>query len=296
MSVLIDVIAPASAAPVFKLNKALDWLELNEFEANLPSDLLKPKLFFASSLENQVKHIKSAIYSSSEFLWCLRGGYGSARLIPYLEKLKKPKTKKVLVGFSDITALHLFFIQKWGWKTIHGRVLSQMDPQNPKKDYAQYKSLFERSLKHVQYNQLKCLNVAAKSKNLIKGKIIGGNLRILETSIGTKWQLNADNKILFLEDVGERGYSIHRMLLHLEQAGVINKKIKAVLLGSFSEGEEKDGSDRTQEALISYFKNSGIPVYKNTPCGHGEENFILPLNSPAEITVNKSKVSLKIKL
>ena len=87
----IDIIAPASAAPIEKLNRGLEWLHKHDFNVHLPKDLLKPRLFFAAPLENQVKHMKDALASSSQVLWCLRGGYGSARLIPYLQKMKKPK-------------------------------------------------------------------------------------------------------------------------------------------------------------------------------------------------------------
>ncbi len=291
----ISIIAPASAAPLKNLNQGLDWLNQNDLDFDLPKNLLKPKLFFASSVENQVDHIKQALLSESYYLWCLRGGYGSARLIPFLEKMKKPKQKKILMGFSDITALHLFLNQKWKWPTLHCRVLAQMDPQNSHADDQQYKKLFSGKLKSVEYKGLLPFNSAAKKKGVINATMTGGNLRILETSIGTSWQLKADNKILFLEDVGERGYSIHRMLTHLQQAKILNNKVKAVILGSFTEGHEKDGTDRTQEALKAFANESSIPFYHGLPCGHGEENFILPFGTKAVLSI-ASRATLKVEL
>lgn len=291
----IAIIAPASAAPLNKLNKGLDWLDQQNLLFHLPQDLLKPKLFFASSLENQLEHIQHALASDADYLWCLRGGYGSARLLPFLDKMKKPKKKKILLGFSDITALHLFFNQKWKWNSIHSRVLSQMDAQAPHADNNQYEKFFKNKLESVHYKGLLPLNASAKKKSLITGSVTGGNLRILETSLGTSWQLKADHKILFLEDVGERGYALHRMLTHLKQANVLNKKVKAVILGSFTEGLEKDGSDRTQEALKAFALESPIPFYSGMPCGHGAENYLLPFGTKAVLTTG-AKAHLKVEV
>lgn len=291
----ISIIAPASAAPLKSLNQGLDWLNQNDIDFDLPKNLLKPKLFFASSVETQVEHIQHALKSEAEYLWCLRGGYGSARLIPFLEKMKKPKNKKTLMGFSDITALHLFFNQVWKWPTLHSRVLSQMDPQNPHEDDVQYEKLFSGTLASVEYKGLVPFNAAAKKKQVITSTLTGGNLRILETSIGTSWQLKADNKILFIEDVGERGYSIHRMLTHLEQAQVLNKKVQAVILGTFTEGLEKDGTDRTQEALKAFAHESSIPFFTGLPCGHGPINYLLPFGTKAQLSIG-TKAKLRVEL
>ena len=282
----INIIAPASAAPLERLNIGLDWLEKQEFAPHIPKDLLKPKLFFASPLKTQVEHIKKAFKSPTQTLWCLRGGYGSARLIPYLMKMKKPKTPKLLVGFSDITALHLFVTQRWGWPTLHGRVLTQMNSKRHK-DLAIYARLLRGEIKSLSYPRLKPMNEAARRSKTLHGKVTGGNLRLLECSIGTAWELEARGKILFLEDIGERGYSIHRMLVHLTQSGLL-EGVKAIVLGDFSEGEEPDGKDRTWEALQSFANEITIPVLKGMPCGHGEKNQPLPFNTKASLRLGKN--------
>lgn len=280
----IAVIAPASAAPLERLNRGLDWYVKHRFNLSLPKDLLRPKLFFASPLDNQVRHIIQALHSDSPIIWCLRGGYGSARLIPYLEELKKPTQKKLLIGFSDITALHLYLGQKWGWPTLHGRVLTQMGDAHA--DRVLYKKLLAGELKEVRFKGLVPMNAAAKKVKSIKGTVTGGNLRLLECSIGTAWELEARGKILFLEDVGERGYSIHRMLVHLTQAGLL-EGVKAVVLGDFTEGEEKDGTDRTREALEAFAAEAQFPVLRGMPCGHAAKNHPLPLHTPATLRLGR---------
>jgi muramoyltetrapeptide carboxypeptidase len=283
----INVIAPASAAPLDRLNNGLNWMSEHNYEVHLPKDLLKPKLFFASPLKNQLRHIEEALLSEAQTLWCLRGGYGSARLIPYLEKMKKPRQKKMLVGFSDITALHLYFTQRWNWPTIHGRVFTQMDLKSKRPDLKLYHDLLRGKLKSVSFSKLIPMNDAARKARTLKGKVTGGNLRILECSIGTSWELEASGKILFLEDVGERGYSVHRMLVHLAQAGLL-VGVKAIVLGDFTEGLEKDGTDRTDEALQAFANEVNIPVLKGMPCGHGDKNHPLPFNTPATLILGKT--------
>jgi muramoyltetrapeptide carboxypeptidase len=286
----INIIAPASAAPVDRLNNGLEWIHQQGYQAHLPKDLLKPRLFFASPLENQVRHVKEAFKSDALVLWCLRGGYGSARLIPYLEKLKKPVQKKLLIGFSDITALHLYLGQKWGWPTIHGRVLTQMDPKAKRRpDLKMYRQLLDGKIKSLTYSGLVPMNDAAKKSRTVSGPVTGGNLRLLECSIGTGWELEARGKILFLEDVGERGYSVHRMLVHLTQAGLL-EGVRAIVLGDFTEGLETDGKDRTREALQAFADESSIPVLRGMPCGHGEKNHPLPFHTKATLKLGKRGV------
>ncbi len=278
----IHVVAPASAAPIQRLNTGLDWLEKMGHQVELPKDLMKPRLFFAAPLKTQVDLFKQSFKSKAKVLWCLCGGYGSARLIPYLEKMKPLKQNKMFIGYSDITALHLYFTQVWKWKTIHGRVLTSLDGEANYPDLKLYQELLEGSLKEITYPKLTAMNEAAKKKQTLKGVVTGGNLRLLECSIGTAWELEAQGKILFLEDIGERGYAIHRMLLHIAQAGLL-EGVKAIVLGDFTEGLEPDGSDRKMEALKAFAEEIEIPVFSGMPCGHGEKNWPLPFNTPATL-------------
>ena len=125
---IVDIIAPASNSPFHKLEEGISWVESAGLIPRVPGDIIKTDVFFAAPLEIQLEHLKRALYSDSKAIWCLRGGYGSMRLVPHLLKLRPPRKPKLLIGFSDITSLHLFFNQHWKWPTIHGRTISQMHP------------------------------------------------------------------------------------------------------------------------------------------------------------------------
>ena len=212
------------------------------------------------------------------------------RLIPHLLKLKAPPRPKLFIGFSDITALHLFFSQHWNWPVIHGRTISQMHP-----DYADTPDrkfltdvIFGRKTEMV-FKKLLPLNSAAKTTADIKGKITGGNLRIVQSSIGTSWELKAKGKILFIEDVGERGYSVDRMLEQMIQAKIIDKGLKAIIFGDFTEGLEKDGRDLTSAALERFAQRVPYPVLKGLPAGHGHViNYPIPFNTTSILKTGRS--------
>ncbi len=292
---VVDIVAPASHSPDMKLESGCQWLESIGLVPHIPKNLIKPDAFFASSLENQFEQLKAALYSDSKAIWCLRGGYGSMRLVPLLKKLRPPKKPKLLIGFSDITSLHLYFNQAWGWPTIHGRTISQLSPELSKTaDRVLLRKMIFGDVEQHIFKNLKPLNEAARSSKLVKGKIIGGNLRILQSSLGTDWQLAPKGKILFMEDVAERGYSIDRMLEQLFQAGIINKGLKALVFGDFTEGKERDGKDLSEVAMSRFAQRVSYPVLKGLKCGHGAEfNYPLPFLTATTIELGKS-ATLKV--
>lgn len=282
---IVDVIAPASQSPGEKLIAGCDWLRSIGLVPRVPEDLITPEDFFASSLQAQLRHILQALQSDSKAIWCLRGGYGSMRLIPYLKKIKPPREPKLFLGFSDITALHLFFTQQWQWPTMHSRVLSQMSVDLQTPDRIELGDLLlGKGPKTKTFTHLEPLNEAAAQVQTIRAKLTGGNLRILQTSIGTNWELKAKGRILFIEDIGERGYSVDRMLEQMIQSKLLDKGLRAVVIGDFTEGEEKNGKDLSMVAFKRFAHKVRYPVFKGLPCGHGSVNYALPFNTPCELT------------
>jgi muramoyltetrapeptide carboxypeptidase len=287
---VVDVIAPASHSPADKLEAGITWVEQTGLVPRVPADIIKTDVFFAAPLELQLSHLRAALASDSRAIWCLRGGYGSMRLIPHLLKQVPPKKPKLFIGFSDITALHLFFTQNWNWPVIHGRTISQMHPDFSRTPDRKLLAeiIFGRKQEHT-FRGLVPLNAAARICCEIHGTITGGNLRILQSSLGTSWQLRARGKILFIEDVAERGYSVDRMLEQLIQARIIDKGLKALVFGDFTEGREKDGSELISVALERFAQRVHYPVLRGLPAGHERDtNFPVPFNTPCVLTLGRS--------
>lgn len=217
-----------------------------------------------------------------EVIWALRGGYGSSRLLSGLSRLALPRsTKKILIGYSDITFLHLFF-QKKGWKTVHASLFGELDSQSKDEDnFRRLAALLAGRVKELRYAEIHPYNQAALALTRpVRAVLTGGNLTCIAAAEGTPWPLQASGKILFLEDVKEPGYKIDRMLTQLRLAGSL-KGVKAVVLGAFTTGDEF-----TEHALKRFASDCGIPVFKTEQFGHGPQNFPLIFNALATLQQN----------
>lgn len=287
----IMLIAPGSGVDPEKIASLKDIPGLN---LQMPEKLVSEAIpYHSDSDEARFLALKSALEDDNPntLMWAVRGGYGTQRLIEQLQKLPKPKKQKVVIGYSDITALHLFLSQQWGWKTIHGAMLSDLlnekyDPQNFQKLSEAVELLVEsprstNSHVHLEINHLMPLNESAKKMSTVQGRLTGGNLTLIQNSIGTIWEIETNDKILFLEDDGEKGYKIDRMLEHLKQDGKL-KTARAIIFGDFTGADEY-----VQFAIQRFADENAIPVFKTDEFGHGIKNYPLIYNSESMIENSK---------
>jgi muramoyltetrapeptide carboxypeptidase len=296
---IVDIIAPSFTVPADNLSqyyqKAKQTLDQIGVVARIPDDLivLGRDPFAANSLEYRKNHLIEVLNNTdSKAIWAIRGGYGAAQIIPFLENIAEPKLTKLLLGFSDITALHLFIEKKWQWPSMHSAVINQL--VNNSNLLQELKPILFGEKLDITYDQLLPLNLAAQENKVIEAEITGGNLSIVQTSLATSWQINAKDKIVFLEDVGEIGYRIHRMLNQLTQAGIF-KEAKAIIFGEITPGLEKDGGDKCPLAVEDFIKNinNTIPILSLPIIGHNTQcNSPLPLNTKCKLTLgNKPLLS-----
>lgn len=262
----VRIIAPASscADSELKLNQAIKLLSSHGFDV-----IHSPKLFsdhplpyYANTKAERLDDLHDAILSDADIIWAFRGGYGSGEIVEDCINLAlEPIKKKILIGFSDITAIHLLFNQIFHIPSLHASVLTSLLT-----DQAHHIEDIKRILsgeKHIL--EIKPLNAIAKNTR-IEGEIIGGNLCVLQTMIGTKLHPNTDNKILLLEDVGEAGYKIARMLNHLKNADILSG-LKACILGDFT-GTEHNINYALEQFIETHPE---LPIYR-LASGHGEIN------------------------
>ncbi len=269
---IVDIIAPAGFSGPERLVKAVSELSKWGLMTRTNIDFSSFHPYHSDEDEVRFNDLKNALYSDSKIIWCLRGGYGSARLLEKLSKLKKPKTAKILIGYSDITALHLFLNQKWGWSSIHGPMITSFsDAQFEKKCLAEIKNLLFSSKDQKEFKFLPLNPFAELTKTKITGELIGGNLAMVQSLIGTSFELKAKDKIIFLEDINEKGYQVDRMLNHLCMSGAL-ANAKAIVLGDFSGGDESSGENYVPFALTRFSLMQKIPVYRSSEFGHGKIN------------------------
>ncbi|MBI5556047.1 MAG: LD-carboxypeptidase [Deltaproteobacteria bacterium] len=202
----------------------------------------------------------------------VRGGYGCLRILSAIDYDLISSCPKILIGFSDITALHSAIWQKTGLVTFHGPMVTTL----AKIDRDSLLSFFETLTSGC------CRPLTARSLEILKGgngrgKLVGGNLTTAVHLLATPHEVSWRDKIVFLEDTGEAPYRIDRMLSHLKMAGRF-AGVRGLILGTFTNcGDEEIIWSRVMELLAE----EDFPIWANFPIGHGERNMIVPLGSEA---------------
>ena len=282
---IVDVVAPASKCSVGELRGAVHALRELGLTPRVPKDLFGKSLLFSNSDAKRLSHFKKAIYArDSRLLWCVRGGYGAIRLMPEIARWPRPRRAKILLGYSDITTLHVHLNQKWKWPTLHGPLLDRLgkDALTPLERRELLGLLFGRK-SEIEFRNLKALNSAARKSRTVRGHILGGNMTVLQSGLGTSYSLKPGKFILFFEDIGERPHRVDRMLTQFQQAGWF-KHCSAILLGDFILIESRDRRGLWNDVFARFAKNTNIPVVAGLPLGHNPKlQRTLPLNTFAEL-------------
>lgn len=283
---LIDVIAPASRCSLEELEAGVKVLESWGYQVRVPKDLFGGHWTHSHNTEVRGRHLVQALQAQdSQAVWCLRGGYGSLKLLPLLQKIKRPPPCKLFLGLSDITSLHIFLNQVWGWPTLHAPVLSRVGKKDlPRNSIAELRKIISGKVSE-QVFKLKSRNLVGEPSPL-HGALVGGNFVTLMASLATPFQIKTKQKILFLEDIGERAYRLDRLWEQLEQAGLL-KDIKAVVFGDLTDGHEPDGSNKIPYFLRERAQEAAFPIYTGLPCGHGPIQRSLALGVNASIRDGK---------
>jgi len=223
-------------------------------------------------------------------VFCIRGGYGTARIIDETYFSKFLKNSKWVIGFSDVTTLHAS-IQKMKIQSIHGL----MPLSFGKKEYSS--SL--QKLKDTIFGKKLSYKIPSHKRNKtgsVTAPIIGGNLSIICSLLGTNNELKTKNTILFIEDVSENLYRIDRMLIQLKRTGIL-ESLAGLVIGHFTDMQDnkvsfgKNAYEIIEEAVARY----NYPVCYGFPAGHEAENLPIILGATVELSVTKSNCTITFK-
>lgn len=282
---IVDIVAPASQCTRAELNSAVQALKKLGLRPRVPKNIFSKSLLFSNTDEVRLKQLKKAVYArDSKMIWCARGGYGALRLMEEIAKWPKPKQPKIFLGYSDITTLHAHLNQKWGWPTYHGPLLDRLGrgamSAGEKK---QLLGMIFGQIGEFEFANLKALNTSARKKKKLRGAVLGGNLTVLQSGIGTQSALRPGKNILFLEDIGERPHRVDRMLTQLEQAGWFDR-VQAVVFGYFQLEDSKDRRDLWNDVIERFARSAKFPVYSGLKVGHDKKvQYTLPFNTKATL-------------
>ena len=224
--------------------------------------------YLAGSDARRLAELTAALSDESvRGIFCARGGYGTMRLL--LRISFAGLQAKPLVGFSDLTTLHLV-LQREGWVTFHGPVVTQLGRQT--------KETVDRLFQLLESSEIAppLVGGSALVPGQVEGPLVGGNLSVLTRLLGTPYMPSLKGAVLLLEDVGERPYRLDRMWTHLQLAGVFDQ-VAGIALGDFSLCEEKDASYTSADVLRSLAEETRLPCAMGFPIGHGDTNVAVPL-------------------
>ena len=292
----IAIISPAGSVEPAQLEKGLEMIKSKGYEPVLGENLytkFSNGYNYAGTESERLKDINWALNDSEiSAIWASRGGYGCQHLLEGLNLKEFAKNPKWYIGYSDNTAIQSYLLKK-GFVSINGQTVKTSSFGVTTESYDLIFDILkgkrpEYSLKSHQLNKL----------GNIEGELIGGNLALVYALLGTKYSFDFNDKILFIEEIGEKFYALDRMMMSLELAGVF-KKIKGLIIGGMTNmGDEKDNSqyeesfDEFAFKLISdRISKYHFPVVFGFPNGHIKNN--RPLIIGSEI---KMKIDDKVKI
>lgn len=297
----VALISPASNVTdqldIYRAQEICDKLGVNPI---MPKSIAKTDTGYKTrSVEERVAEIHKAFADKSiKAIFCIRGGYGSAELLDSLDYELIKNNPKIICGYSDITALLTAIYEKTGLITFHSPVmLSNFDDIS----FNAFKNIIMNNIpfgivQNPNSGGIRETNPTITiNQGTAQGKLIGGNLSLITSLIGTPYQINTEGKILFIEDVEEPPYRLERMLVQMKQAALL-VDLKGVVIGKCNEcvaGSSQSSWDRSELEVYNYiFNGMDYPVFYGLLFGHTATQFTLPIGINAEINATKGILNI----
>ena len=290
----VALVTPGSFLDDDGLQKAVQNVEGMGCKVQLSKNIRAQRGFLAGTDQQRLADLHWAFSDKSiDAVWCARGGYGCSRLLPELDYGLIRKNPKIIIGYSDVTALVNAIHQETALVTFHGPVAAS--------DFTDFtKRHLQAVLMEGRENHIISLPELDGSKiesivfhpRTITGVLAGGNLSLLAAMAGTPYAVDFKNKIAFIEDIGEKPYRIDRMLTQLRQACHLEKAC-AIALGDFSDCNSDDPNSLTlKETLTDRLDIKNLSVGFRFPFGHTGDHCTLPIGTMVEMDLGKMAISL----
>ncbi len=286
----IILVSPARKITLKEMQPFIQLLEQWELHVLLGQNILKENHQYAGTDQERLEDFQNALnHTSAKAILCARGGYGSVRIIDQLDFSQFIQNPKWLIGYSDITVFHQHINQNFNIATLHATMPIDYKRATPETFESLRKILFGEF-----YNITTQKTIVHKAKSKINGKIVGGNLSMIYSLLGSSSSIDTDGKILFIEDLDEYLYHIDRMMLNLKRNHLL-KNIKALLVGGMSDMHDNTipFGKNIQEIILDVCYEYDYPIIFNFPAGHIDDNRALIFNKECQLTIENNMVSLK---
>jgi muramoyltetrapeptide carboxypeptidase len=290
----VGIVAPASNIKRADLEAGCEGLRRAGYKPFYFDSIRDKDLYFAGSVERRVQELE-AMFSRDDVraIVCARGGYGGNYLLPAINLEIIRKHPKIFVAYSDITALLTYFDDVAGLVSFHGPMVNKDWGSVDGVDFASWQLLSEAALEGFEFGLNSGMTGLADGAG--EGILYGGCLSILAASLGTRYEIKTESKILFLEDVAEKPFRIDRMLMQLKLAGKFDG-VRGVIFGQMLNCIQIENQGYTLEEVVMRVVGSlEIPVAFGLRSGHVTGgNITLPIGVKAALTVSGGEARLKL--
>jgi muramoyltetrapeptide carboxypeptidase len=293
---------PAPSSPFenrSEIDRGRRWWEERGYKVKLGSGVYAQDDYFAGDPETRA-HDLNALFDDPEVdvVQSLRGGYGASQVVPLLDYDVIADNPKPLVGFSDITALHVAIRQRTGLVTFYGPGLTGMG--NPKREWSKERLLNALTSTEAQGEipaRPEDPYIGALGSGRANAPLVGGCLWLLRETLATPWEVEMDGCILFFEDVHAPPWQVDGMLTQLRNAGKLEQVVGVAIGEMYESDPTKDQNpwlrSRSMEDVFEHhLEPLGVPVVFNLPLGHGENLWTLPLGVTATIDASARTVTI----
>ena len=293
----LGFIAPSGAVRTEgAIERAVQETERMGFKVKLGESAGKKYGYLSGTDELRARDI-NAMFADDEVdaIVCLRGGYGAMRILDKIDYDLIARHPKIFVGFSDITALHIALLNRCGLATFHGPMAAANWAGKPLDDFSR-DSMYRSLMNAEPAGELS--NPPEYPRQMVnpgqaEGLLVGGNLMLIASSLGTPWEIDTKGRIIFIEEVGERTYCVDRMLTQLRLAGKF-EDCAGIVFGNFSDCpiEYPQFGLSLEEIIRDVVAPCGKPVFTGLRCGHCTPKLTLPFGVKCRMDAEKCTLTV----
>lgn len=281
---LVGLVAPSSPFPRESLERGIRYLEAQGFRVRVVPGIFESHRGYLAGRDSQRAQLLMEMFADPEVraVMAIRGGYGSQRLLEMLEAENIRKNPKIFLGYSDATAILLYLLDHCGIVPFHGPLVVEMGQSAPS---ATQWWLLKALTRTEPLGTVPLEEPVWLRKGCATGPVVGGNMSVVCSSLGTPWEINTEGRLFFLEDWGERRYRIDRMLTQLRLAGKLDRAaglmfghlLPAALSPESGPADRETYTREVREIIEDATRGFGGPVLVGLPVGHSGINITLPL-------------------
>lgn len=279
----IGIVAPSSAPQQGWLLRGAKAMEEAGYKVILDSELERFRRFQKHEDERRAEKLM-AIWRNPEIkaVISVTGGYGAMRLLPYLDPEVFRRNPKAFVGYSDITALHLWLMRRAYLRVFHGPTLDDLFPGGA--DPSANSLIAALSTPRPETKLGRDLARSVRPGSAV-GRLTGGNLSLVQQTIGTPYEIDTRDAILFLEETRDPMSVVDERLLHLRAAGLL-RQVRGIVFGQLS--LDRSEEDEFEDFLLDLVSDLEVPILMDFPAGHEVPNLTLPLGTEVELVADET--------